>query len=149
MSKTTYLLEEVTVKYKKRNRTITKIHSSLDIKNYICNIVDFDTLIEEHFYVIFLNRANNIIGWYQVSIGGVSASIVDIKKVLTAALGCLASSIICVHNHPSGNLKPSNADIKITNKIKNSIKLLDMSLLDHIIVGNNQEYYSFSDEGVL
>ena len=83
-----------------------------------------------------------------ISEGGVSGTVVDPKKIFKIALDNHASSIIVGHNHPSGNIQPSDADQKITQKIKNAGVLLDIALLDHIIIGNDQ-YYSFSDEGAL
>lgn len=142
------LLEEITIKYKKRNRSNTKITHSRDIFEYVKKIINTDELIEEVFMAIFLNRRNNIIGWYITSIGSTAAVIVDNKKIFAPALECLAQSIILCHNHPSGETNPSQADINITNKVRNCAELLDITLLDHIILGENK-YYSFADEGML
>jgi len=102
----------------------------------------------EEFWIILLNKANKVIRKCSISEGGVSGTVVDPKKIFKIALDNHSSSIIVGHNHPSGNNQPSEADQKITQKIKNAGVLLDIALLDHIIIGNDQ-YYSFSDEGAL
>jgi len=93
-----------------------------------------------------LNKANRIIKKIRISEGGVSGTVVDPKKIFKICLAHHATSIILGHNHPSGNLQPSEADTKITKKIKDCGNLLDVAVLDHIIVGDNR-YYSFADEG--
>jgi DNA repair protein RadC len=102
----------------------------------------------EEFWVLYLNRKNELIKPLQISKGGVAGTVVDVRLILKSAIECLASYIVLGHNHPSGNLKPSEADLKITKQIKEAAKLIDMQLIDHIIVGNNN-YYSFADEGSL
>lgn len=98
----------------------------------------------EEFYIILLNRANEIIGIHKVSEGGTSGTVVDPKKVFKLGLAQHASSIILCHNHPSGNLNPSHQDEQITKNFKKSGDLLEMSVLDHLIIGNG-DYYSFAD----
>jgi DNA repair protein RadC len=83
---------------------------------------------------IFLNRQNNTIGWFKVSQGGLSGTVIDIRLILATALNCLASAIILCHNHPSGNLHPSEADISMTKKLQEASKLMDIQVLDHIIL---------------
>ena len=102
-------------------------------------------LNHEEFWVLYLNRANVVLKKEKVSQGGVSATVVDQKIILKKALLNLASSIILVHNHPSGNLKPSTQDKKITQKMKSACELLEINLLDHLIIAGNA-YYSFADE---
>lgn len=102
----------------------------------------------EQFWIILLNRANQLIKKEQISSGGVSGTVADPKIIFKAALDQYASSIILVHNHPSGNLKPSRADIDLTNKMKSAGKLLEIPVLDHIIFGD-EGYLSFADEGIL
>lgn len=104
-------------------------------------------LHHEEFWVIFLNRANQLIGKENVSKGGISGTVVDPKVVFRSAVLHPASAIILCHNHPSGNLKPSSADLQLTRKMKEAGKALDIPVLDHLIVGENA-YYSFVDEGV-
>ena len=105
-------------------------------------------LPKEEFWVLLLNRANRLIKKEQISSGGVSGTVADPKIIFKAALDQYASSIILVHNHPSGNLKPSQADIKLTNKMKEAGSLLEIPVLDHIIFGD-EGYLSFADEGML
>jgi DNA repair protein RadC len=94
---------------------------------------------------VLLNRANFVIRKEAISSGGVSGTLADPKIIFKSALENLASAMILVHNHPSGNLKPSEADIQLTRKIKNAGALLEIPVLDHIIF-TNQSYYSFADE---
>ncbi len=101
----------------------------------------------EEFWVIFLNRANEVIGKESVSRGGVSGTVVDPKVVFKSAVQFPASAIILAHNHPSGNLKPSQADHQITKKLKDAGNSLDIPVLDHLIIGE-RDYFSFVDEGV-
>lgn len=107
-----------------------------------------EDLDHEEFWVILLSKSNRIISKERISIGGVSATIVDSKIVFSKALDKLASGIILAHNHPSGNLSPSSQDVELTRKLCAAAKLLDMRILDHIILTNNT-YYSFADDGIL
>ena len=102
----------------------------------------------EEFWVLFLNKANKVIKKYSVSSGGVSGTVADPKIIFKTGLENLASAIILVHNHPSGNLQPSEADIALTKKLKDSGSLLEINILDHIIFTDNG-YLSFADEGLL
>ncbi len=103
---------------------------------------------KEYFYVLLLNRANKILGYYQVSSGGISGTVVDQRIVFQAALKANASSLILAHNHPSGQLRPSQADIDLTRKIKAAGEIMDISVLDHLIM-TEESYYSFADEGLI
>jgi len=105
-------------------------------------------LPHEEFWIILLNRANRFIEIHNVSKGGVSGTVADAKLIFKAALNKLASSIILCHNHPSGNLKPSRADLQLTEKLVKGGKNLDIAVLDHLILGNNS-YFSFADEGLI
>ncbi len=105
-------------------------------------------LPHEEFWVIALNRRNQIQKKILVSRGGVSGTLVDLKLVFKPALQLLSSAIILAHNHPSGNLYPSKADKKLTKRIVEAGKLLDIEVLDHLIIGN-QSFYSFADEGII
>lgn len=105
-------------------------------------------LPHEEFWVLYLNRANLIIRSECVSKGGVSGTLVDVRLILKPAIECLASSIILAHNHPSGNIIPSQHDLLLTRKVKDAAKLMDVNVQDHIIIGENT-YYSFSDQGTL
>jgi len=107
-----------------------------------------EDLPHEEFWVMLLNRANKVIDTKLVGRGGVSSTIVDSKVLFSFALESLASGIILGHNHPSGNLKPSNSDIRLTKKIVDAGKIMEVPVLDHIIVGDN-DYFSFADEGLI
>jgi len=102
----------------------------------------------EQFKVLLLNTANRVLGIYELSTGGVAATVADPKLVFSAALKANASGIILAHNHPSGNLNPSDADKGLTLKMAGGGKLLDIQVLDHLIV-TPEGYYSFRDEGLL
>lgn len=102
----------------------------------------------EEFKIILLNRANKVLGVSLVSSGGTCGTVADPKMIFQRALKANASSIILCHNHPSGNLKPSQADISLTNKLKNAGALLDIAVLDHVIL-TEESYYSFADEGLM
>ncbi|KAA9340892.1 RadC family protein [Adhaeribacter soli] len=124
----------------------TTITCSTDIYNYIKpHLLD---LPHEEFWIILLNRANVVMKKICISSGGVAGTVADPKIIFKHALENLASSIILVHNHPSGNTKPSAADISLTKKVKEAGLLFDLPVLDHIIFTDN-DYYSFADEGLL
>lgn len=102
----------------------------------------------EEFWVIFCNRANKVIGTQFIGRGGLSAVVADTKIIFRHAVEQMASSMILCHNHPSGNLKPSQEDIRLTIRVKEAAILFDMVVSDHLIIGDNA-YYSFADEGIL
>ena len=104
--------------------------------------------LQEQFKVMLLNRANKVLGIYEVSTGGMTGTVADPKLIFVAALKAGATSIMLVHNHPSGNLKPSKQDEQLTYKIKEGGKLLDIVLLDHLII-SNEGYFSMQDEGFI
>lgn len=102
----------------------------------------------EEFWVLFLNRANKVTGKQSISSGGMAGTVVDPKIIFKAALDAKASGIILCHNHPSGNTKPSQQDIELTKKMVSAGKLLEISVLDHLIV-TQHAFYSFADEGMM
>lgn len=102
----------------------------------------------EEFKVLLLTRSNQVIGIVPISQGGISGTVADPKLIFAAALKANASSLILSHNHPSGNLKPSEADIRLTRKLKEAGQFLDLPILDHIIL-TQEGYFSFADEGLL
>ena len=124
----------------------TQICSSQQAYHYIAPVLE--DLKHEEFWVVCLNKQNKVLQRYQISKGGIDSTIVDAKIIFNTAIKALANSIMLFHNHPSGNLKPSKVDINVTRKIINAGKLLDINILDHIIVGDN-DYFSFADEGIL
>ncbi|GAA4040687.1 DNA repair protein RadC [Hymenobacter glaciei] len=124
----------------------TTITNSRDIYNLIRP--DLMDLPHEEFWVILLNRANVVMRKTAISRGGVAGTVADPKMIFKEALEQLASSIILVHNHPSGNRNPSAADIQLTKKLKEAGNFLDLPILDHLIF-TESSYYSFADEGML
>ncbi|MBX2914772.1 MAG: JAB domain-containing protein [Cyclobacteriaceae bacterium] len=126
-----------------------KITSSRDAHEVLKRVWN-DSIIElcEQFKVIFTNRANKVLGVFEVSTGGIAGTVADPKLIFVAALKAGATSLILSHNHPSGNLTPSHADIELTKKIKEGGRLLEIQVLDHIII-TSESYYSFADEGLL
>ena len=140
-------IAEIQVSYSNSNKDTIKINNSQDSYDVIINSWNADTIeLQEEFKVILLNRSNTVLGVYPLSKGGVVGTVIDMKLLFSVALKCISSSIILVHNHPSGNLKPSLSDINCTNRIKKISQLLDINLLDHIIITKNG-YFSFCDEG--
>ena len=126
-----------------------KINSSNDAYSILRESWDEDKLeFVEQFKVILLSRANRVLGIYELSTGGVSGTVADPKLVFAAALKSNASAIILSHNHPSGNLNPSEADLNLTRRLREGGKFLEVPVLDHIIV-TSEGYYSFADKGVL
>ena len=105
-------------------------------------------LEHEEFWLLMLNRANRVLGKFKVSQGGLSGTVIDTRIILKKALDNLASSIIVCHNHPSGNKQPSDADVKITEKLKKAAEMLEIKLLDHVIIAD-KSYFSFADEGLI
>ena len=126
--------------------TKNKITGSKDAADYFQPLLG--DLNHEEFWVMLLNRGNKIIDTFMVSRGGVSGTVIDVRLILKKAIENLASSLILCHNHPSGTLTASDADLEITEKISKSAKIMDISLLDHVIIGHNK-YLSFADEGML
>jgi len=123
-----------------------KISSSNDA--YIIFSIILADLSYEEFWILLLNRSNKIIDKIRISKGGITGTVTDIRIIMKEALDKKATSIILCHNHPSGNVKPSESDIKITKKIKEAGEIMDIKVLDHIIVVE-KEYFSFADEGMI
>ncbi|WP_163325021.1 RadC family protein [Draconibacterium mangrovi] len=105
-------------------------------------------LNHEEFWILLLNRGNRIIDSFMVSQGGISGTVIDVRLILKNALDKMASAIILCHNHPSGTMQASNADLNITRKIKSAAEIMDITVLDHIIIGQSN-YLSLADEGML
>lgn len=122
--------------------------NSTDSSEFARSLYGSDISIYESFWLICLARNNKPKAFYKIGQGGIDACIVDIKLIAKACIESLSSSVILVHNHPSGSLKPSNADIQMTNKAKEALKLFDIVVLDHVIV-TEDGYFSFSDECIL
>jgi DNA repair protein RadC len=125
-----------------------KITKSANIAEYIRPFFGPEIEVFEQIFLITLNQGNNIVSVTKISQGGISGTVVDIRLIAKYALEGLATSIILAHNHPSGSLKASSQDINLTKKVQAGMKLLDITLLDHLIV-TKDGHYSFADEGIM
>ncbi len=126
--------------------TKKKIESSQDIYNYFIGMLQ-DTPVEEC-YVLLLNHGHRIIDSRLVSKGAIAKALVDVREILRYALLAHATAIVLCHNHPSGNINPSIDDDRITEKLRNAAKMMDINLLDHIIITDGA-HYSYADNGKL
>lgn len=146
-----YQIAEIEIVYKSKVKASERpqITSSLMASQLLRQYWNSGTLeLLEEFKILFLNRANKVLGIYQHSKGSISGTIADQRLVYAAAIKAGATGIILAHNHPSGNLKYSVADIELTKKFKNAGTILDIQVHDHIIL-TAESYYSFADEGLL
>ena len=125
-----------------------KISGSESAAEYARNFYFDDIEIYESFFLTLLNNHNNTIGFAKISQGGITGTVVDVRILAKYALDTLATAVILVHNHPSGTLRPSENDKKITNKIKQALELIDVKVLDHIIL-RKENYFSFADDSLL
>ena len=143
-------VSEIEISYKPviKPSEMVKISCSKDAEEIFRSIWGNDISYRESFYALYLNRANKVLGYQLISIGGISGTVVDPKCIYQAALKASCSGIILAHNHPSGNGDASDADIKITKKLKEAGELLDITVLDHLIL-LPEGYTSMADEGIL
>jgi len=150
MSNTTIKLAEIEVSYRPKKVHHPLIKSSADVYYHLLKFFPEETIsLQEQFVVGYVNRANRLMGVYEMSKGGITGTVADPKLILGVALKSAATGIILAHNHPSSNLQPSAADKEITRKIQEACKLLDITLLDHLIIVPEAAYFSFADEGLL
>lgn len=140
-----FKIREIEVTFNKEAYFFGQVTSSNDVYNFLRDQILKGIEVQEHFIALYLNQANKIIGYYHHSTGTINATMVDIEIVAAVAVKTLAKSVIISHNHPSGNLQPSEADRQLTRRIKESLKLFDVQLIDHIIVTRNG-YYSFAEK---
>ena len=143
-------LQEISVSYERNysSEAITNSRQAAITCREAYSLTKANIQLKEYFYFVLLNRANEVIGYHKLSEGGISGTVADIRLAYSTAIKCLASGMILCHNHPSGNIKPSQADIKLTQKFKEASKILDIGLLDHIIL-TETGHFSFADEGML
>ena len=142
---------EISVVYKNNIKLseLISIKNSKDIETALRPVFNQFTLnYQEEFILLCLNRANKILAFFRVSKGGLTGTVADPRVILTAALNCGATNLVLSHNHPSGNNKPSKADEELTQKIKQAAALLDINVLDHLII-TDENYFSFADEGII
>jgi DNA repair protein RadC len=143
-------LSEITINYipKVKMSNLPKVLTSKDAEAQFRTLWSDKLEYIEEMYIMLLNRANKLLGFSKISQGGLSGTVVDARVVFQVALKANASSILLAHNHPSGNLKPSEADLKITKTIKEAGRFMEIPLIDHLIL-TQEGYYSFADEGIL
>lgn len=115
------------------------------LENWNLDLIEF----VEEFKILLMNRSNSVLGIVEISRGGISGTVTDVRLVFQAAIKGNASAILCVHNHPSGNMNPSESDIRLTQKLKEAGNLMDIQLMDHLIISTDDNYYSFADNGLL
>jgi len=145
-------VSEVQLIYKSRIKASDrkKISCSRDaykifMDNWNPEIIEF----VEEFKILLMNRSNSVLGILEISKGGISGTVTDVRVIFQAAIKGNTSGIICAHNHPSSNIKPSESDNKITEKIKAAGNLLDIQLLDHLILTTEGDYYSYADNSLI
>ncbi|SNR14426.1 JAB domain-containing protein [Tenacibaculum jejuense] len=127
-----------------------KINSSDSAAQLLFEHWDKDTIgIQESFKVLLLNNSNKAKGIYQLSQGGITSTLIDLRILFAVILKSLSVAVILAHNHPSGKLNPSEADQNLTRRIKQAAELFDIKVLDHLILAPNGNYYSFADNGIL
>lgn len=136
--------------FTKRHLVIDKVKiTSPELAAFVARSLFADTLdIFESFFIIMLDNSNSTIGCARIGVGGIAGVSVDYKLVINYAAACLSGSIILVHNHPSGNLSPSEQDVKLTKELKQIMKVATMPVVDHIIL-TPDSYYSFAFSGLL
>ena len=144
-------VSEVELVYKSKVKASERpvVSSSKEVYELLKRVWD-DTKIElvEQFKILLLNQSNKVIGISELATGGMTGTVADPRIIFTTALKAAACNLILAHNHPSGNLKPSRVDIELTRKIKEGGRLLDITVLDHLII-SNEAYYSMADEGMM
>jgi DNA repair protein RadC len=141
---------EIKIRYNRSTKGfLGKVTNSKDSFEFLKKVFDRRTLqLQESFVVLYLNRANQILGYYKHSIGGITGTVADPRIIFATAIVSASSAVVISHNHPSQNLTASQADIELTRKIKEGGKLLEIQLLDHLII-TTTGYFSFADEGLI
>jgi DNA repair protein RadC len=151
MKSSSNFINEISIDYSKKTFSFDSINSVTDaqlIAREIYKNAEASIELKEYFFIILLNRANEVIGYHKLSEGGIAATVVDMRIAFATALKGLATGIILVHNHPSGNLKASPQDKEITEKFKRIGDLMEITILDHIILSSTK-YLSFVEAGLL
>lgn len=139
---------EYSITAKRQDFEIVKVQSSNDASMFARKFYHEDILIYESAFIMLMNHANNVTGYAKISQGGICGTQVDVRLIAKYAIDSLSAGVIFVHNHPSGNAKPSIEDKKISERLKEALRLFDIRLLDSIIITEN-DYYSMADEGLI
>jgi DNA repair protein RadC len=150
MKNTQCFVNEVALQFQKKlfcRNTITSAGDAAEISREIYHATESQIELKEYFFIIMLNRANEVIGYSKIGEGGISSTQVDLRLAFATAIKCLASGIILLHNHPSAQIKPSPADIELTKKFSKLAEVLEIAVLDHIILTANS-YCSFLTDGI-
>jgi DNA repair protein RadC len=145
------MVSEVELIYKSRVKPSQRplIKCAADYQRILRNYYNENTIeLQEQFLVLYLNNAHRALGIYKASAGGITGTVADPRLILVTALRLCACSLVLSHCHPSGNLTPSQADIRLTNKIKQAASFIDVAVIDHVII-SSEGYLSFSDQGLL
>lgn len=143
------IVNEIKLSYSRKGNCERSVSSSVDAVDIFREHFDDEEIdYRESFFALYLNQANKVLGIKKISECGISSTLVDVRIIMQAALLCNASGIIVAHDHPSGNLKPSGCDIKMTAQIKEAAKILSMNLLDHVIL-TSDSHFSFADDGMM
>ncbi|MGA8854630.1 MAG: JAB domain-containing protein [Christiangramia sp.] len=145
-------VNEISIKYQGNFKIsqAPKITSSLSATELLFDAWNKNQIgLQECFKIMLLNNANKVKGIYEVSTGGITGTLVDLRLVFAVILKSLTTAVILAHNHPSGTLRPSEADKRLTEKIINAAMLFDIKVLDHLIITPDGNYFSFADEGLI
>ncbi len=145
-------VNEIRISYSQKLKAnqLQKICSSQDAANILYSHWDKGNIeLQETFKMLLLNNANKVKGIFILSTGGITATLVDVRIIFAVLLKTLTTGVILAHNHPSGTLRPSEADKRLTQKLKKAGDLLDIKILDHLILIPDGNYFSFADEGLL
>ncbi len=145
-------VNEISISYKEKIRTVESksVKSSEAAAKLFFESWNTDTIgFQETFKVLLLNNANKIKGVYQLSTGSLTGTVIDMRILFAVIIKTLSVNVILAHNHPSGQLLPSEADKKLTQKIKGAAQFFDVNVLDHLIITPSGNYYSFADNGLI
>ncbi len=150
MTQQTDRVAEIEVSYRPAISRKPIVHKSIDSFIELIEFFPPETIaLNERFMVMYLNRGCRVLGVYEISKGGITGTIVDLRLLISVALKIAATSIILCHNHPSCNLTPSPQDLVVTLKIKEACKLFDIQVRDHLIISPDRQFLSMADEGIL
>jgi len=143
-------LSEISISYQHKTKLseLPQVTTSKDAETQFRSLWSNKLQHIEEMYMMLLNRGNKVLGFSKISVGGITGTVVDLRVIFQTALKSNACAILLAHNHPSGTLKPSSSDIKITREIREAGKIMDIPLVDHLIL-TEEGYFSFADDGIL